>query len=238
MEDGYMKALWELLLRSVSAPLRRSFIVAFGILAVQIQVTKTILQIEYRDVMLGSYFPTTLSVVTAVLAIQLLRYSKAPRSYVAFSVFLLAAIGVGIFAWNAWQYAYNPAGVYEQRHWTTVSRANDRCIMSKKLIAALNKPSKITFLVITEPLACPHVRILNLHPVVTGVDLKGAETIEQTDSGREFTFEGFRRPAVLTFRLMLSDVGSSPGPEACFKSTYAVVEDTGGVPNTQEDKKQ
>jgi hypothetical protein len=222
----FVKALWELFLRSISTPLRLSFMIAFGILAAQIQVTQTLLQMDYRDVILGSYFLTSLAVIGVFLAVQVLRHGKRPRAYLAFAFLVICVVGISIFAWDAWHYVYNPVGVYEQRHWTKVHETNSGCVMSWKLVAALNKPAKVVFRVVTSPRVCPKATIQNLHPVVSGVDLDGAETGEQSGDGREFTFNEFRRPAELTFFLTLSNIDSSADPETCFQHMLRVTGDS------------
>lgn len=111
-------------------------------------------------------------------------------------------------------------------------------MLSSKLIAATSNASKITLRVTTKPKACPQVTIQNLHPVVSGgLDVKGAETGEQSLSGREFSFDGFRRPAQLTFYLTLGNLNSSTDPESCFLSELGV---TGGSssPESSQEKKE
>jgi hypothetical protein len=235
MEDDYMKALWELFLRSISEPLRLSFIVAFGILAAQIYATKILLQMEYRDVILGSYFLTTVTVLAIALGIQILKHSQGAQSLLAFSASLVFGIGTGILAWKEWQYVYDPIGVYELRHWRNISEAGDRQILFWKLKAALNNPITITLHVNTTN-SCPQVTIQSLHPVFTGPSLGGGETGEQSKSGRAFSFAGFQRPAELSFLLTLANTQPYPKIEQCFSYDLGVAEKSTDAPDGSEEK--
>jgi hypothetical protein len=222
-----MEELWKLFLSALSKPLRRSFVVAIGILSIQIESTKLLLQIDFREVVLGSYFLTTFTFVATALALQILRYAEPPWSVVGFYVGLFATVGLVGLTWNQWQYLCEQ-GICHQRHWDIVDRTGDRWIMSWQLQAAESDPRRVVISIRVDRTHCQRTIVENLHPVVvrngsTGVRIDGAETGPKGSSEfRQYTFEGFRRPAVLRFLLTLVDVDSSVHPEDCIYMDLSV----------------
>jgi hypothetical protein len=233
-----VKALWELFLRSLKEPLRRSFLIVAALLPLQAQATKMILQLDYRDVLLGSYFLTSLTVAGIYLAIQCFRHSARPWSYLSFTGLIAIAGMTGFFAWQAWQYVYDPEGFYVQRRWHVERRSGSTQTLSLKVIAALNSPIRMTFRVEVHPKICSAVAITDLHPIVPlTLDVKGEETLVQSKTTRQFTFDDFQRPAEITFHLSLANIPPVVSTDRCF-SGYIRVGGKSSEGNEKPDEKK
>jgi hypothetical protein len=133
------------------------------------------------------------------------------------SALVLLGVGAAFFAWKAWHISYDDRGFYMDKHWKEVRRSDSDLVMALNVTAALNTPSTLTMHVETLGKVCPDVTIRGLHPVIPpDLDLKGSETLEPREDVRQYSFEGFRRPAKITFYLTLSNVGSMAPPDKCF----------------------
>jgi hypothetical protein len=233
---NWAETLLALLQEHVPKPLRKSVTLTVAALVVSFTATKAYFGIEVRDVISSSYFLTVVTIVVAILAIEILRHTKRPLSYVVFSVLSVVVVGIGILSWNSWHFYYDDRGVYQERRWRKISQREDRCMLSWRLIAATKNANQVTLRVTTKPNACPRVTIENLHPLASGSDFKGAETGEQSVSGREFSFDGFRRPAQLTFFLTLGNLSPSVDPRSCFSKDLTIIGSPASPENSEEKK--